>query len=494
MNQERKKIIESVQKILSTKYFPHEEKQMLLNIFLYIYDHYDPPKYAKISKLDYIEEYLKILESMKGFTIFHLEDLNLPIDAIEAFRDDIKEAQNHDGNLELIDGKYVPALNGSYYCSCKGLAWRKEKFMFVLDEGYVVDKLMAGYHEMTHLGEGEIPFPIKSNLPLCFEFRKMCYEGHAATRESYLDVSNGELQISSIKEGSQEIAILSKFSYPLYSTLYQFLQFIFGIDILEKFCQNNDGEVDMLDTLKEEYPDLPVEEIYAHCIYLLSRENEYDGLSLERAINFYQQRRFELLRHANEQYQQMKELENIQKERMKECKMKERDLKEQLQNPKKLEHEYLIQLHSILKKEKDAYEQGRITEVEYQTFLKEIKERTIEEYRTIQENCFVQIQKEIQSLKIQLVMLQNSLQTLSLTRKELKQNSFPKILRSVCLEKASISSSFEFLYQIALRSIKRKYPVTSGNPQTQVLFYSEMRKILFLYMNIKVKKSEKFIN
>ena len=275
MFDERINLQHEIEKILSKKKFTEEAKNKLLQSILFVYDNYNPPKYIRKTREEYINEYLRVLENMNGYAVIKLEELNLDYyEPINDFRESIKKVTNRSGNLEYVNGEYVPVQSGSYVCLTKGMAYCSERTMYSLDEGNILEELMTIHHEMTHLSEGERPFSLGSRVPLSFELRKMFLEGHAVTREANIKTSSDYYQIERISDQNSSFKIESEQSYPLYGKLYQTLELIFGVDVLEEFASNNNREFDMFEELKKRFPELPVNEIFAHLIYVIScKEN-----------------------------------------------------------------------------------------------------------------------------------------------------------------------------------------------------------------------------
>ena len=274
MFDERINLQHEIEKILSKKKFTEEAKNKLLQSILFVYDNYNPPKYIRKTREEYINEYLRVLENMNGYAVVDLNEINDSNEVSTYFKKEILKSSTRSGNLDFINGKYVPTQNGEFYCSCKGFAWSREKMMFSLDEGNILEELMTIHHEMTHLSEGERPFSLGSQVPLSFELRKMFLEGHAVTREANIKTSSDYYQIERISDQSSSFKIESEQSYPLYGKLYQTLELIFGVDVLEEFASNNNREFDMFEELKKRFPELPVNEIFAHLIYVIScKEN-----------------------------------------------------------------------------------------------------------------------------------------------------------------------------------------------------------------------------
>lgn len=276
-----------VNEILATKKFTQQAKEYLLQTMMLIWKQYDPPKYITTTKEQYINEYLEVLKKMNGCAIVKIEDLNLPIEAIQEFRQSIKEVPAGTGNIAIVDKKYIKSEKGSYECLCGGYAIQSDQGIFILEKEDLLRLFSTCHHEMTHLKQSHYSFLVNSCVPMAFELREMLYEGHAATHQSYLKLDYSYSQVTKVSDENFTIEILNDYSYPLYSYLYRILQLIFGAEILEQISKNNEKNKDMIEILKQNNANIPVETIFSHIIYILSCYKNVSGDTLRISISNY---------------------------------------------------------------------------------------------------------------------------------------------------------------------------------------------------------------
>ena len=288
-NDDRVQLENQIKEILKPKPFSEKSKDDILQIFLLTQDYYKSPEYITESKEQFITSLLAVLKKLKGYGIIELADLNSSNPIAKEFRTSIQKVNTMKGNLNYVDGRYVPSKVGAYCCSVLGIAWYEEKRIFVLDEGNFQERVTTLCHEMMHLEEGNNSFPLPLMMPLSFEISEMWREGRATTRESYLAFEKVDTYKQEISDQSHTFIIKSYHSYPIYGKLYQTLQIIFGDDILERMGKNNDENEDMYEILKQKYKDLPVEHIFAHIIYILSCYNHIQSDVIIQAIKNYAQ-------------------------------------------------------------------------------------------------------------------------------------------------------------------------------------------------------------
>lgn len=459
MTVERSVLEQKVQQILSQKKFTEEAKNKLLQSILFVYDHYNPPKYIKRTRKEYIDEYLRVLENMNGYAVIKLEELNLDYyEPIKEFRADIEKVTDGRGNLEYVNGEYIPSKNGSYACLTKGFACLGDRIMYTLGEGNLYDELITVHHEMTHLSEGERPFNLGSQVPLSFELRKMFAEGRAVSREANVAVSTKYYQIERISDQTASFKIQSEKSYPLYNKLYQTLQIIFGVDVLEEFALNDNRECDMFEELKKRFPDLPVNDIFAHLIYIISSKENMDKKVLLDAIKSMKSFRDLLLSRKvleiDRKEENIKNLEQSILDRQHEIER----ITILLKNPEQLERDFQKECETIKKEIEEWYKAKEITEEEYQRQLKEFEiEATIEVYQDVKNK---ELQQSIEDKKSEEVSLSHHQETLSKLRQEyqiLLEDNFGEALEQVCIQNPSLEISFSFLENIAFQKIRGEY-------------------------------------
>lgn len=459
MLDERINLQHEIEKILSKKKFTEEAKNKLLQSILFVYDNYNPSKYIRKTREEYIKEYLRVLENMNGYAVIKLEELNLDYyEPINDFRESITKVTNRSGNLEYVNGEYVPVQNGSYVCLTKGMAYCSDRTMYSLDEENILEELMTIHHEMTHLSEGERPFSLGSQVPLSFELRKMFIEGRAVTREANIKTSSDYYQIERISDQNSSFKIESEQSYPLYGKLYQTLELIFGVDVLEEFASNNNREFDMFEELKKRFPELPVNEIFAHLIYVIScKENTEKKVLIKAIKNIDSFRALILSREVVEINREEQTIANLEQSILGKQSEIER-LIALFNNPEKLQSQFQKECEAIKNEIEEWHRAKEITEEEYQKMTKEFEiEATLENYSNVKKQ---ELEQTVEDKKREEELLKNSRETLSKLNTEyqmLLQDDFGKVLEQICIQSPSLESSFSFLEKTALEKIRGEY-------------------------------------
>ena len=452
MMQTKEELIERVIEILSKKSFTEQAKENLLGSIVFAYEHYNPSKYITKSRAEYIEEYLRVLENMKGYAVVDLNEINDSNEASTHFRKDILKSPTRSGNLDFINDKYVPTQNGEFYCSCKGFAWCREKMMFSLDEGDIMREWVTVHHEMTHLSEGANPFPIDISVPFSFELRKMLYEGRAATHESYISIDSSNVQVDSLENEDSKYEIASSHSYPLYGKLYQILQIIFGDEVLEQMSKNDSREVDMIQELERRYPSIPVLEVFSHLIYILSCKSKESKNVLMSSVQDY------VMSHSKKiewvQNRILLENQNLEfnRQSLDEEKSREEKIKKILEDPELLTEEYRNAKESARKDIEGLYSEGHYSEDEYRQELEALEQDgTLEYYQETQRQEVENIKYMRSRREVAIAECLANLQQLQNKRDKLKCNDFTFILERVCLKEPSLEVSFSFLEEMALK-------------------------------------------
>ncbi len=475
---QREQITIVLSNILSEKNFSDKAKSYLFQTFLLIFDHYEPPLYIRTPRDEYVKEYLRILQELKEYKIVELSEINDFNRIAKEFRKDVKRSNNKTGNLEKIDGRYVPALNGSYYCITKGFADLYGKSILTLDEGEYLELLLTCYHEMTHLSEGEKPFPLSSKIPLSFELREMFYEGRAAIRESYLNLNMSKSCFSFLCDEVTEIEIESMFSYPLYEVLYQLLQLIFGVEILEELSHNNDDKLDMFNVLKEQFPEIPVEEIFAHLTYIVncSKEKYEDKEILRKALLHYRKYKYQQKEKLDNQIRKNKKIVIKTAGQIQEKERKINGLEMMLSNSENLQKSFRYHCQAFKKELEMNLKQGRLSEVQYQKSLLEFKRSaTLPNYLEVQKQKLVDLRKELFELQ---QILEEQLELVR-RKKDVEEDQYDMAIKEICFDNPSLRNSFGFLEKIANMSIQREYAsLPERKKMEQKAIYDSKRNVL----------------
>ncbi len=480
MMQTKEELIERVIEILSKKSFTEQAKENLLGSIVFAFICYNPPKYITKSRYEYIEEYLRVLENMKGYAVIELSEINEANLVSTEFRKHILKLTSQNGNLDFINGKYTPAQNGQFYCTCKGFAWKPLKMMFTLAEDDVMQRFTTIHHEMTHLTEGENTFPIRGSIPFAFELREMFYEGRATTHESYTSVDSPNIQVDNLEDGVSEYQIVSAHHYPLYGTLYQTLQIIFDDEILEEMSKNGDYKSDMIKELEKRYPNIPVLEVFSHLIYILScncKEGQED--ILKNAIHYYvreHQKKIEWIVKALESVIDLREKSESD---LKKMKQEELNYMQSLGNPASLKKEYEEAYQEAKVMIEELYHDGSYTEEQYRKELESLEqEGTLEYYREVKEQELQNNRNEQKRTKERIIKLEKDIEIARHKIKRLEQDCFPSTLEQICLKNPSLQSSFAFLKHLALQKVSEE---KKGIPEGDARVTKLLDKIRVLY-------------
>lgn len=492
MSHEKEQLIARIDQILSTKHFTEQAKKNLRNTIILMYNRYIQPSYIKRTRTEMIEEYLHVLETMNGYAIIKLDELNLDNEASRVFREDIKASKNKTGNLELIDGKYVPTPNGSYYCSCLGFTWKHEGMIFSLEQLDPLSECTTVLHEMTHLEEGRLSFLLNSSIPMSFEIRKMLYEGRAATRETMLHLDSVTYQIDEVSDKNSTLEITANTSYPTYSNLYQMLQILFGDEILEELAKNNDSTMDSFQMLKSRFPQLPVDKIFAHIIYILNCYHQKRPDVLISAIHHWTSQKLCELSFIASQISYIEDdIQSIKK--VTERRQTEMiQLKQLLENPEKLANALAQEKEEAIKEVEKSYQSQELSEEEYRKERSEIEEYgTLENYRQIQEKYLKSLSdnqtrssKKIQELKSQLKELYDS-------KNKIEEDQFCFWLEQICLKNPSLETSFAFLIMITIKQAYLEFETSNEKKGTKLSIANEIMQILSKLQDCITNKVQK---
>ncbi len=493
MIESKEVLVKRLSEILSKKSFTPKAKDCLLRSILFAYTFYNPPKYIRQTRDEYISEYLKVLENMNGYAVIELSDINAQNESAEYFRENIKKSQFNRGNLELVDGRYIPVQNGSYYCSCKGYTWNKEKMMFMLDENNPIEEVSTIHHEMTHLSEGACPFPLNSAIPFSFEVRKMLYEGRATTRESYVYASSSNtIQEEMLEDGVATYQVVSECSYPLYGKLYQLLQIIFGDEILEKFSKNDDIKNNFINELKELYPNIAVEELFSHIIYILSCSSKKNREALASSVHHFARSHAKKIEWVSNEIKEVQTYIDREQQTIEQLKKEEQELRQVLITPELLQAEYEKDVTQAKEDIEALYKDGSYTEEEYKEelnvleaqgtleYYKESKQYELEIIKSRQESLQQQIKEDIEKI----APLKEELQ-------QLEQNQFPMILERVCLKNPSLDSAFSYIEELALRLIQEERKGIQETDSQYEAILDKVRILLQLKERTVLTKTQK---
>lgn len=467
MIETKEQLIEIVKAILEKKAFSQKAKENLLMSIVFAYEFYRPPKYIKTSRDEYIMEYLKVLEDMRGYAIVELEELNEENEVSEEFRTSIKKSETGDGNLDFIDGKYIPCEKGAYKCTCKGFAWNREKMIFTLNEHHYAAEMETIHHEMTHLTEGKYPFLISSSIPFSFELRKMLYEGRAATRESYIQTATSYVQIEVLEDSNTSYKIESLYSYPLYNKLYQTLQLIFGEEFLEEMSKNEEREFDMIEEMKKRFPEFPVHEIISHIIYILSCTSKDSHNILATSIHYFARNHSKNIEGLQEKILSENRNLNFCRNALKESQEKEREIKATLESPEKLKEEYQKAKENAKMDIIAMYKEGYYKEKAYREELARLEqEGTLEYYIEVKKQELIDNKRYQEATEKSIEEAIQNLERLRAEKAALESNQFAFVLEKICLKQPSLGASFSFLEEIALKKIREEESALSEEERT----------------------------
>lgn len=477
-----------VNEILATKNFTQQAKEYLLQTMILIWKQYEPPKYISTSKEQYISGYLEVLKNMNGCAIVKIEDLNLPIEAMQEFCQCIREVPAGTGNIEVIDNKYIKSNKGSYECFCGGYATPSNQEIFILEEENLVRLFSTFHHEMTHLKQGRYPFLVNSSVPIAFELREMLYEGHAAVHQSYLKLNHSYSQVTEIRDPNATIEIQNEYSYPLYSYLYRTLQLLFKDELLEQLSKNNDNKKDMITILKQNYPKIPVETIFSHIIYILSCYKKVSQDTLRKSFSNYHDT-LELWENVQKKIEQ-EILEREQK--LQKIKTREFELKSLLGDFRKLEREYQSEKEDIKKDCEEYYKSGNWSYQEYQQEMQELETYgTLEYYRETREADLETVKTQREEMEIEVSTLRFKLQELIQAKAD-EVNMLP-YLEEVCLKNPSLEQSFGFLEDFVFQYLQSEYANLSleEKQNDRDIFVSQMEQLALLKCQRKWKDQKK---
>ncbi len=445
-----------VTNILDKKNITTEQKKYILSYFLAIFDNYDPPRFIKTTKEQYINRYLKVLENLDYFTFIEIEDLNSDDNISKEFRKSIVETTKNDGYIGKIKERYIKDEHGIYIITLDGLSLKDEhgmKSIYVLNRDDNVDNLLSFHHEMTHQTEGENPFPIKSNIPFSFEFRKMCLEGNSAINETYLkDISNNQQeQTTKLTQGNVVTLVTSKNSYSLDSSLYQLLILIFGEEVMNYLLYNDSKDIDMIDILYGKYKKETVDIVLSSIIYILSHNTEIKDINkvLEVAIKNYKNSS----KHDNFYIGKKDEQIQILKLDLDKEKERETNLRRRLSSEELLKQDFTVVISKMRQLIEKDYNNRKITNEEYLKHSDEIDQVDLEKYKEL-------LTEELESVCINISEIEGKI-TLLEAGKAGYQNSlninFVDTLEKMYIKKTTIKDAFKKLCEIALIRIKTDY-------------------------------------
>lgn len=491
----KQEFIEKVSEILSRKNFTEKAKDNLLKAFLFALENYHPPKYIKTTLQEYIKSYLQVLEELNGYATIELSELNEENEAAEYFRESIRENTSQTGNLDYVDGKYIPSENGKFECACKGYAQNSEKQFFSLNENNPIEEIITIIHEMTHLTEGKYPFLVDSDVPLSFDLRKMFSEGRAATKEGYIKEAVSYVETEYIESSMDFYRFQSKCSYPLYHQLYQTLQIILGDEFLEEMSKNMDVQMDMITGARKRFPDIPVDEIFAHLVYILSCKSKVEHSVLVGAIHDCARVHSKKLEAVQEQI--MAENRNLEfcKNSFHEAKGEEERIRLMLETPDVLKEEYEKARKKERKHIEELFQEGHYDEATYRSELKKLEQvGTIEYYREIQMRELTNIKDMQEWTKSSINECMESIKELEAKKRELESNHFALVLERVCLKNPSLNASLTFLQETALSMIQEESKGMTEKDEQYAITLDKMKTLFEIELARTSKKPDKKTN
>lgn len=490
------KLKKKIEEVLESKSFSDKAKENVEETLLFIYEHYTEVSYIGISKDDYIHMYLETIQNMNDYSIFSLNNINEDSQIAEIFRDGIAEAKENNGNLDYVDNRYVLVEAGPYYPSCKGFSWKRVNFMCTLEEIDASEIIKTCYHEMTRLSSGKNPYPLYSSIPFGFSLRKMFLEGDLSVRDSYLDLKTN-YQVEVLKEKNIVLKICSEYSYPLYGMLYQMMQLLFGTEILEGFRRNDIEEISLFDVLKEKYPNLDIETIFAHLIYILSCYNDDSKVkynkkkALETAIKHYEKVVVETHKGMAKKCISLGENITNTKEWIEENQKIEEEILDKLNDKKKLEEAFEHQMKLVKEETLKKYEEGIITNKEYLAALNEFdREGTIENFKLAQKQDLKLMEKTMREGEGKLERLQNEFDSLYMKKLELEENRFGKVLEEVCITNPSLLESIEYLKKVCSKAIQEDYTLSEDDEEHNV-YLDKMKLFVHIKSQMVLSKTSK---
>ncbi len=300
---EKRVFLKRVEDILNTKDWSGIAKSYIKGAAKFVYENYAPHDYYKVSIFNYLERFLYILNNMKDFKVVEFADFGLEVEYMDYFRSQVRVANGNDGTLDIVDGQFVPAVRGRYSCPLSGYADLNKRNVYLLSESDKVFRHLNIVHELTHLDDGKYSFPV-GKLPFSADFRKMCIEGKAVFHETLFgtQIEDGAW-CDNINDEKHHLQIYSdSCSYPLYEILYKLLILIFGVETIEKMSKNTDAGLNMIETLKAMYPNLPVYEIYAHFVYILAMFDDNSKSFIKNTINIFRKSQYSLFSQEQANY------------------------------------------------------------------------------------------------------------------------------------------------------------------------------------------------
>lgn len=486
-NLEREQLKAKVIQILDSKKFCIQEKNNLLQMMLLIYDYYKPPLYIKVSKEEYLDKYLRILQKMEQYKVVKLEELNEQNPIVKMFSGEIRDSEAQMGNLELVNGRYVKAENGSYYCSLSGFARKSTSEIFTLEDDNLFRTLSTCHHEMTHLGEGKSPFPFDSIFPMSYEFRKMCIEGRAVIHQGYLNI-DAPFYKEQVKDQQGTFQVVLEHGYAVYGNLYKMMQILFGDEVLEELSKNNDLEIDMVEILSEKFPHLPVEQFFAHILYILGCYDKKKTEDLTLSFYYYQDFQKSKQEQLDNQYMSYEEFILEKNEKLEATKRLKQKLIHILNDPKDLKEEYQKE-YSLTKRnlERD-YLEGIISKEEYE---EEIESFTLESYQAFLGMDLESCNQSLQRLKQTISSLQIEFQKVIKRKTYLENSHLISYFKEICLDNPSLENSFAFIGKTCMNNIKE---IIIKNGQSEELTYQIAEIIGFLsQLKAETKEDKKTI-
>lgn len=275
-----------VDDILAHKDWSEEAKKYIRDAILFTWVNYiELP--SRIDRQTYITSYLEAVEKTNSVHIFDISDFNQDVDGISCFKAAIREVEH--GDFDIIDGKYIPSKSGNFCCTLGAYTDTIKKNIYFLAESDPIFRAISVQHELTHIQEGDGSFRLPETIPFAKEFRTMCYEGRASMHESFLHQTFSDCcWCDVVKNKTEKYKFYSNQSpYSLYNLLYSYLIITFGYDTMEELAKNDDFDTDMLSVLKSKFPSIPIDELYAHLVYILCCFHGFNYTVIKNIINLY---------------------------------------------------------------------------------------------------------------------------------------------------------------------------------------------------------------
>lgn len=302
--EEKNFLLEEARRILEKKNWGVLAKKYIMETLDFIYDNYKPQVYVKTTVKDYIKRYLTALDNLMVFRVLGIEELNEDTEEAGYFRNNIAVESQKNGNLDILNGMIVPAINGRYECVLSGYADRRKKAVFLLEETDSVFRSLNVLHELTHTEDGLECFRIPFRIPYGREFHKMCVEGRAVFEENmmqqeFLDATWGV----EINDDKTHLRIVSnKNPYPLYDILYRLLYFIVGPEVLDYLHANENINMNVLEVLQNRFPHIDIAKMYAHFAYILAKGLNDSKNVIKNNINIYKREEYKLFSKKQAEY------------------------------------------------------------------------------------------------------------------------------------------------------------------------------------------------